>query len=434
MGQISISGSTSAEIHDSIRALVVSRKIQPGQSLPPVRELAEMLGVNRNTVAAAYRKLVVAGIALSQGRLGTAIRAQEGPGEQEGATPDSPLIDLGSGNPDPAWLPDANAALADRPFRPRLYGDPPVSPDLAGYARNWLAKDCVGEFEVNLTGGAVDAIERLLMGMLLPGDKVAVEDPCFLSSINVIRICGFEAIGVPVDSEGMSAEHLEEVLLKGAKAVIITPRAHNPTGCSLSEKRATAVRKVLARHPGVLIIEDDHFALLSASPYHTIISPATRHWALVRSVSKVLGPDLRMAFVASDRYVSHRLRLRLAAGTHWVSHLLQDIVLACLTRRDSGKKVAMAREDYLRKRDLMVSALKDEGIDLPAQTDGLNVWVPFEKDSQTMALDLARKGWLVRGGEIFSVGAETRGIRITTSCIDEAQCKRLAADIRRHIT
>lgn len=59
---------------------------------------------------------------------------------------------------------------------------------------------------------------------------------------------------------------LEEALSNGARAVIITPRAHNPTGCSLSESRARAIREILARYPQVLVIVDDHFALLSATP------------------------------------------------------------------------------------------------------------------------------------------------------------------------
>lgn len=86
--------------------------------------------------------------------------------------------------------------------------------------------------DINLASGAVDALERLLCALLLPGDSVAIEDPCFLSSINMLRYAGFSPSPVPVDGEGMQPEALEEALRNGARAVIITPRAHNPTGCS----------------------------------------------------------------------------------------------------------------------------------------------------------------------------------------------------------
>ncbi|WP_154587132.1 aminotransferase class I/II-fold pyridoxal phosphate-dependent enzyme, partial [Bordetella pertussis] len=112
----------------------------------------------------------------------------------------------------------------------------------------------------------------------------------------------------------------------GAQAVLLTPRAQNPTGASLTRARARALRQVLQRYPHVMVIADDHFAHLSASPYHSPIPAAALRWALVRSVSKALGPDLRLAFVASDPDTSRRLRLRLASGTTWVSHLLQDVV------------------------------------------------------------------------------------------------------------
>ncbi|WP_122766605.1 GntR family transcriptional regulator, partial [Pseudomonas viridiflava] len=66
-----IKGKTSLEIFESVRELVGMDKIRPGESLPPVRELAEILGVNRNTVSSAYQRLAKAGIAITQGRLGT---------------------------------------------------------------------------------------------------------------------------------------------------------------------------------------------------------------------------------------------------------------------------------------------------------------------------------------------------------------------------
>lgn len=108
----------------------------------------------------------------------------------------------------------------------------------------------------------VDAIERLLSAHLLPGDSVAVEDPCFLSSISMLRYSGFNASPVSIDREGMQPEQLEQALSKSARAVILTPRAHNPTGCSLSAARAAAIQ-VLSRYPQTLVIIDDHFALLA---------------------------------------------------------------------------------------------------------------------------------------------------------------------------
>ena len=426
-----ITGKNSAEIYDSVRLLAQSGRFRPGQLLPPVRSLAMELGVNRNTVAAAYKRLVATGIALAHGRLGTVIREQQTQGEQEGSLLGTPLTDLASGNPNPVWLPDIRDAVARSFYHPRLYGEATVNPKLDAYGRQWLEGDCPEAFEIDLAHGAVDAVERLLTANLVAGDKVAVETPCFLSSISTLRVGGWEAVGVPVDSEGMRVESLEKVLSAGgAQAVILTPRAHNPTGFSLSPARAEALRCVLAQHPHVLVIVDDHFALLAETAYHSVIPAEARRWALVRSVSKVLGPDLRVAFVASDHQTSLRLRLRLASGTTWVSHLLQDIVGVCLTCETLSSRVAQARRDYRRRRAWLEAALADHKIPVATPADGLNLWVPLRQDSQPVVFALAKHGWLVRNGEAFSVREVIPGLRITISNLEEVDSRRLAQDIR----
>ncbi len=109
---------------------------------------------------------------------------------------------------------------------------------------------------------------------------------------------------VAVDAEGMDPDGLEEALRNGARAVILTPRAHNPTGCSLTENRAHALREVLARYPQVLAIVDDHFALLSATPWHSPLPASTQRWALVRSMSQPRARPAAGLYRQRCRYLS----------------------------------------------------------------------------------------------------------------------------------
>ncbi|MDO8234503.1 transcriptional regulator PtsJ [Citrobacter werkmanii] len=423
-----IDGKTANEIFDSIRQHVATGTLAAGETLPPVRELATALNVNRNTVAAAYKRLVTSGLAQSQGRNGTVIKGISAPVALEGGDPDTPLIDLSGGNPAPMRLPDLSRYFAQINKNPRLYGDAAVSPGLKVWASQWVQNAMPGEGEIDITSGAIDAIERLLCAHLLPGDSVAVEDPCFLSSINMLRYAGFTASPVIVDSGGMQPAMLECALQKGARAVILTPRAHNPTGCSLSASRAAQLQEVLARYPQTLVIVDDHFALLSACRWYPVIAPETTHWAIVRSMSKTLGPDLRLAIVASDPVTSGKLRLRLNSGSQWVSHLLQDLACACLSDETYQHTLAQTQQFYAVRQQKLNSALRQHGIELPVG-DGLNLWLPLEDHSQAIAFALAKSGWLVREGEVFGVNTPAHGLRITLSTLEDSDIDKLAADI-----
>lgn len=423
-----IDGKTANEIFDSIRQHITTGALVAGDTLPPVRDLATVLNVNRNTVAAAYKRLVTTGLALSQGRNGTVIMGVSSPVALEGGNPDTPLTDLSGGNPAPSRLPDLSHYFAKINKHPRLYGDEVVSPGLKTWATQWMQDVLPGPGEIDITSGAIDAIERLLCAHLLPGDSVAVEDPCFLSSINMLRYAGYSASPVSVDSEGMQPDMLELALQKGARAVIITPRAHNPTGCSLSAIRAARLQDILSRYPQTLVIIDDHFALLSASPLYPVIAPQTKHWAVICSMSKTLGPDLRLAIVASDPDTSAKLRLRLNAGSQWVSHLLQDLACACLSDENYQRTLVQTQQFYASQQQKLSQALQQQGIELAAG-DGLNLWLPLQTHSQSLAFALAKAGWLVREGEVFGINAPSHGLRITLSTLDDHDITRLAADI-----
>jgi len=427
---IKITGKTAAEISESIRTLMRHGELRPGDSLPPVRDLAQVLVVNRNTVAAAYQRLVKTGIALTQGRLGTTLCEPPRAGEQEGLSVGTALIDLADGNPDPRWLADVTTVLANGLPKPFLYGEDTILPALRQFGETWLGPDSPPQWALELTHGAVDAIERLVAAHLAPGDKVAVEDPCFLGTINAVRLAGMQAIGVSMDEAGMQPDALAAALDKGARAVLLTPRAHNPTGWSLSRRRADALKRVLGAHPDVLVIADDHFALLAETPYYSVIPASTAHWTLVRSVSKGLGPDLRLAFVACDPETAERLRTRLSPGMTWVSHILQTIVAACLTSEGMRRQLDDAREAYANRRHELRTALLALGIDVPSSSGGFNVWVPLPKAEKDIAYELAKRGWLVRLGSVFDVQGECQAIRVTVSKLQEGQAQRFALDLK----
>ncbi|MGL4254867.1 MAG: aminotransferase class I/II-fold pyridoxal phosphate-dependent enzyme [Microbacterium sp.] len=425
---LEISGRSAAEISDSLRGLVERRMLRPGDALPSVRSLADLLGVNRNTVVAAYRQLTQAGIVVTRGRGGTRI-ADRAAVAQEGFA-DTVLRDVGTGNPDPALIPDVSRALAGVTGRPVLYGEPVIDPDLERWARSWMADAPADEVSLTITSGAADAVERLLASALTRDDAVALEDPCFLTSIHTVRVGGYRAVPVAVDDEGMTVAGLRAALEEGVRAVVCTPRAQNPTGASVSARRAAELRGVLAEHPYVLVIEDDHFSMLSRDPYHSIIAPGHRRWALVRSVSKFLGPDMCLAVTSSDAETAGRLAMRLTPGTTWVSHLLQRLTLALASDPTVLSEIERAGAHYAARNAAFAERLSVRGIPT-SSGDGLNLWVPLPVAARPVTERLTRRGWLARSGDEFGLvnGDASQRLRLTTHDLSDADAEQLADDI-----
>ncbi|TDN92920.1 aminotransferase class I/II-fold pyridoxal phosphate-dependent enzyme [Microbacterium sp. BK668] len=426
-----ITGATALEIAESVRRLLDRGVLSPGDPLPPVRSLAERLGVNRNTVVAAYRQLSGAGVVVSRGRGGTRV-ADRSAVAQEGYATDSVLRDVGTGNPDPDLIPDLSVALARVAGRPVLYGEPVIDRELEDWATQWFgeAVDPAQQFRLTITSGASDAIERLLAQALTRDDAVGLEDPCFLASIHTVRLGGYRPVAIPVDDEGMTVEGLRAALADGVRAVVCTPRAQNPTGASLTERRARRLRAVLADHPYVLVVEDDHFAMLSGRPYHSLIGPGHRRWALVRSVSKFLGPDMCLAVAASDPRTAERLAMRLTPGTTWVSHLLQKLTHALVTDDAVRAEIASAAAHYAERNAAFAARLSAKGLPTAAG-DGLNLWVRLPVPARAVTERLMRRGWLARPGDEFVLADDAAAwhLRLTVHDLDDEDAEQLAADV-----
>jgi DNA-binding transcriptional MocR family regulator len=422
-----IEGASAAEIVDSVRSLVARGALDGGTLLPTVRALADELGLNRNTVAAAYRQLAERGVVEGRGRGGTVVASPDrlrGEGTQSAAR----AVDLAGGNPDPRLLPDLRAAFGALAYEPPLYGAPEVLPALRERAETLFAEDVDEPYGLSVTHGALDAIERLLGTALVRGDAVAVEDPGYLASTSIVTAMGFRPVGVRIDQRGMDPVALEAAIDGGARAVVCTPRAQNPTGASMDAERAAGLRQVLHANPEVFVIEDDHLSLVADAAYQRTRSPRTARWALVRSMAKLLGPDLRVAVVASDPRTEDQLRRRLVAGVNWVSHLLQATVAALLADPATPWRLAEARATYARRTARLQAELRGHGIASAQPTDGWNVWVPLAGGEGVVVDELARRGWQVRPGSAYAVdpARARQALRVTTSTMSPRDAERFA--------
>lgn len=163
----------------------------------------------------------------------------------------------------------------------------------------------------------------------------------------------------------------------------------------------------------------------SFRPYVSLHHPDGR-WVVVRSVSKVLGPDLRVALAAGDPLTVSRIEGRQRLGPGWVSHLLQQLAAALLRDRATGRLLARAERTYAERRAALVAALAERGIGASGDS-GLGVWVPLA-DEAAAVRELLAQGWAVSPGERFRFRSAP-GIRITTAAVEPDDAERLAEAI-----
>jgi DNA-binding transcriptional MocR family regulator len=418
-------GSSAKEISASVEAGVRGGQLKPGDRLPPVRELADQLGVSPTTVAAAYGDLRRRGITTGAGRAGTRIRGAPPVSSRVYLSAPAGTRDLITGGPDPALLP----VLPPRPAmrRPRLYAEAPVAPRLRQLAAEQLAADGIDATSLMVTGGALDGIERVLATWLTASDRVIVEDPGHAVTFDLVAAMGYTVVPVPVDGWGIRPAELGTALARGAGAVILTPRAQAATGAAWDADRAAEISAVLRRYPAAGVIEDDHAGPVAGVPVFSVCSGRER-WATLRSVSKSLGPDLRLAVLAGDEATVARVAGRQALGTGWVSYQLQELVADLWADPSAARALRTAAQVYAERGRALRSALRDSGITASGRS-GFTCWVPVT-DEDGVASSLASAGWAVAPGQRFRIAAPP-GVRISFATLEAADAASFASDFAR---
>jgi DNA-binding transcriptional MocR family regulator len=424
VSQFPIRGKTAQEIAASVEEAIDAGQLTPGSRLPSIRRLAKERGVSPTTAAAALATLRRRGLVLTQPRSGAVVSWRAPVGRRWPAIVPPGTRDLARGNPDPRLLPNLAPALTRIETSHHLYGDEPADQRLLRRAAAELEASGIPSEHLVVTSGALDAIERIVSAHLRPGDVVAVENPSYPPIFDLLRARDLALRPIELDEHGAKPESLERALRDDISAVILTPRGHNPTGAAFTHGRAAEIRSVLAARPETLVIEDDHLGPVAGTKRFRAVSKRER-WAAVRSVSKSLGPDLRLAVVSGDRQTISKVQSRLLLGPQWVSHLLQRLVAILWSDSSVAAQLERAATSYSRRRGALVDSLAAHGIPARAPS-GLNVWIPVP-DEGAAAQHLLSQGFAVALGSPFFIDSPASAIRITISSLEGAEIPRLAS-------
>jgi DNA-binding transcriptional MocR family regulator len=415
---------TARDLANAVGRAISDGVLGPGTKLPPIREVATELALSPTTVSAAWALLARSGAIRTDGRRGTRVVDTTAP--TAGRYPQALehqagfSLDLSTGVPDAALLPSLASALTQLTTAgtPGSYLDEPVLPEL----RDVLLADWpYATAEIAVVDGAMDGLDLVARSVLRFGDRVAVEDPCFPPVVDLLEEVGAQIVAVPLDDDGLDPAALQAALDAPLAAVVLQPRAQNPTGISMGRERASALAQLLDG-TGTLVVEDDSAGPTSVSPPLSLgqwIPEQTLH---VRSFSKSHGPDLRLAAMSGPVDVLGAVAARRRKGQGWSSRLLQRILLSLLTDDVACSAVAAARREYARRRAAVVDELAGHGVSVPG-TDGINIWVPVH-DEAAAIVRLASQGIGVTPGAPFALLPSAQDhIRVTVGLLAERQAE-----------
>lgn len=447
------------QIADGVRSAQAEGRLEPGDRLPPTRDLARALGVNRNTVVAAYELLATEGVVESRPGRGTFVvsgapgrsseaqarpewlggfsRAVDGPGIARlrsiyGLVTAHEGISFAGSYPAPELMPvepfrqAMNRVLAEDGDRLLAYGPTagfaPLREAIAAGMREQGSP--VREDGILVTNGAQQAIDLVFRAMLDRGDAVVIEEPTYTGALGSLASLGARLVGVPLDDEGIRTDLLAIALERhGPRLIYLQPTFQNPTTRVLSASRRREVLALAARH-GCLIVEDDwasDLAFDGDTPPTLHAIDGGRRVIYLSSFSKKLLPGLRLGWLAAPSAVMERVLGLKQVQDFGTSPLLQAALHRYLA--DGGLREHLGRllPRYRERRDAMLASLDRHFPDearFARPSGGLFVWVtlPPGSDGADLLVAARERGVLFSPGELFhGDGSGRESLRLTYS-------------------
>lgn len=304
------------------------------------------------------------------------------------------IISFAGGFPDSAMFDvegiraASSAALAEEPGAALQYGATegynPLREQLAAFMTSKGAKDVAAD-NLIVTTGSQQALDLLGKTIISPGDKVIVEGPTFLATIQCFRLYGAELISAPIDGNGVKTDELEKLIAEHKpKSVYLIPTFGNPSGAMLSLERRKAVLEMAVKH-NTLIVEDDPYGDLyfGDAPPPSLLNlsatvPGSRDLLVhCGSLSKVLSPGLRVGWMIAPAELLGKATMCKQFSDAHTSTFAQATAAQYLKAGRMPGTLAKVRKVYSERAQAMGDALRKElgdAIEFVQPQGGLFVW------------------------------------------------------------
>ena len=420
------------QICERLTQLVRHGQLGAGTRLPSIRRLAQQVGASPFTVVDAYERLVARGLIESRAGRGffvtqrrlsaplTAVEALPDPGSDALALASvtlslgADLIAAGSGFLPENWLLEAVPAgvltrlVKNRGMQPWLPCPPQGLLELREHIAARLVHNGIAASAANIvtTSGASQAFDLLARILFSPGDAVLVEDPGYFVLFEQLRAHHVRLIPVPRTAAGPDLEALEAACrAHRPRAFFMQTLLHNPTGSSADPAHCHRILS-LAEQFGFAIVEDDVYGDLHEGPAVRLAQiDGLRHVIYVDSFTKLIGPALRVGYVAADGALVARLVERKVLSVLSGSALLESFVSEVLDGGRYKRHVERMRARLARMRRDAHQALQSAGISFDGPLgEGMFLWgrVPEAVSVEDLVRQARSRSILLARGSLFS--------------------------------
>jgi 2-aminoadipate transaminase len=435
-----------------LQRLIEDGELRAGQRLPPTRELAGQLGLNRSTVSAAYEILESGGLIKGEvGRgsyvCGTPERAAQTvdwtrmltasniitPGSSANGA-----INFTSSRPSEKLFPleefreCCEEVLESRNLKSLMQlGSPAGYEPLRRYLLDRALRTGVAREtdDILITNGCQQGLDLLRRALVRTGDKVALEEPVYPGLKNLFLESGADLMGIPVGAEGIDVHGVERALNAGAKVLVVTPSFQNPTGMTIPAALRTTIRGI-ARSAGAVVIESDIYSELgygdSEAPRLKQLDPNV---ILLGSFSKIAFPGIRVGWIVAPRQVIARAtELKQLADLH-TDHLSQAFLLRFAESgrlaKHQGNVIAATKEKLKTLEQACRRYLSSCTWRLPS--GGMNMWVDLPAGLDAVALrGLAQQAGVdYLPGRYFSISRPLdSGLRLSFAGLEASEIRK----------
>ena len=360
------------------------------------------------------------------------------------------IISFAGGFPDSAMFDvdgireAVNAALAEEAGAALQYGATegynPLREQLAQFMTSKGAQGVAAD-NLIVTTGSQQGLDLLGKTLISPGDKVIVEGPTFLATIQCFRLYGAELISAPVDGDGVKVDELEKLIAEHRpKFVYLIPTFGNPSGAMLTQARRQKVLELAVKYQ-TLVVEDDPYGDLyfGEAPPPSLLNlsasvPGSRELlAHCGSLSKVLSPGLRVGWmIAPTELLAKATMCKQFSDAH-TSTFAQATAAQYLRAGRMPATLAKVRAVYAERAQAMGDALRSdlgEAIEFVQPQGGLFVWARLTgaggkvADGNVLAKRAIEKGVaFVPGSPFFCANPDHATLRLSFATADVAKIR-----------